>query len=352
MRKITGYISRTVFSAIVLTLLVFVALDFTFGVIDQLGKVRGGYTSKEALIYMALTVPRRLYELIPFACLIGCLVGLGILANSSELTVVRAAGVSVKRIAWMSLRPALAFIFLAAILGEYVAPYTEQMADNRRLFMRDNWERQTYNMWNREGTEFMHVTAVLPSGVIYGLTRYQFNDQRQLQSASFSKQAIYREEGYWQEENISISHISNTGISTETLASRRWDTPLKPNLLNILVMDPEDMSVSSLNYYVNYLHEQNLNPGNYALAFWQKFLQPLATMSLVLIAISFVFGPLRSVTMGQRIFTGVVFGVGFQLLQKLLGPASLVFGFTPALAVLIPIGICILVGVYLLNRAR
>src|SRR5688572_6845386 len=146
MHKITGYISRTVFGAIVLTLLVFVSLDFTFGVIDQLGKVRGGYTSKEALIYMALTVPRRLYELIPFACLIGCLVGLGILANSSELTVVRAAGVSVKRIAWMSLRPALAFIFLAAILGEYIAPYTEQMADNRRLMARDNWARQTYNM--------------------------------------------------------------------------------------------------------------------------------------------------------------------------------------------------------------
>ena len=352
MHKITSYISRTVFAAIFLTLLVFISLDFTFGVIDQLGKVKGGYTSREALVYMALTVPRRLYELIPYACLIGCLVGLGILANSSELTVIRSAGVSVKRIAWMSLRPALLFIVLAAILGEYVAPYTEQMADNRRLMARDNWARQTYNMWNREGNEFMHVKAVLPSGVVYGLTRYQFNDQRQLQSASYSKQAVYQDEGYWQEEDISISHITDTGITEEKLANRRWDTPLKPNLLNILVMDPEDMSVSSLNYYVNYLHQQNLNPGNYALAFWQKFLQPLATMSLVLIAISFVFGPLRSVTMGQRIFTGVVFGVGFQLMQKLLGPASLVFGFTPALAVLVPIGICILVGIYLLNRAR
>lgn len=352
MHRITGYISRTVFSAIALTLLVFISLDFTFGVIDQLGKVRGGYTTTEAFIYMALTVPRRLYELIPFACLIGCLVGLGILANSSELTVVRSAGVSVKRIAWMSLRPALLFIFLAVALGEYVAPYTEQMADNRRVLVRDNWVRATRNMWNREGNEYMHVNAVMPSGVIYGLTRYQFNEQHQLQVASFSKQAIYQEAGYWQEEDISISHISDSGITTETLPSRRWDTPLKPNVLNILVGDPEDMSVNSLNYYVNYLKKQNLNPGNYALAFWQKFLQPLATISLVLIAISFVFGPLRSVTMGQRIFTGIVFGVGFQLMQKLLGPASLVFGFSPAVAVLVPIGICILVGTYLLSRAR
>jgi lipopolysaccharide export system permease protein len=88
------------------------------------------------------------------------------------------------------------------------------------------------------------------------------------------------------------------------------------------------------------------------LAFWQKILQPAATASLVLIAISFVFGPLRSVTMGQRIFTGVVFGIGFVLLQRLLGPSSLVFGFPPLIAVMIPILLCVVLGMYLLSRAR
>lgn len=353
MRKITAYVSRTVFSAIALTLLVFISLDFIFSLIDQLGKVRGGYSSREALIYMLLTVPRRLYELIPYACLIGSLVGLGLLANSSELTVIRAAGVTVKRIAWMALRASLVFIVLAVILGEYVAPYTEQLADNRRLMMRDNWVRTTRNMWNREGNEFMHVQAVMPGGVIHGLTRYQFDERRQLVAASYTRQAIYHADGgYWQEQDVAISHIGDVGVSSETLPERRWDTPLKPQLLNILVMDPEDMSISNLGYYSNYLKEQNLSPGNYALAFWKKILQPLATISLVLIAISFIFGPLRSVTMGQRIFTGIVFGVGFQLLQKLMGPASLVFGFAPLLAVLIPIAICCGVGMYLLSRAR
>lgn len=108
----------------------------------------------------------------------------------------------------------------------------------------------------------------------------------------------------------------------------------------------------SLHYYTHYLQEQNLTASNYSLAFWQKLLQPLATASLVLIAISFVFGPLRSVTMGQRIFTGVVFGIVFVLLQKLLGPSSLVFGFPPLIAVMIPILACIALGIYLLRRAR
>jgi lipopolysaccharide export system permease protein len=352
MRKITAYISRTVFVAIALTLLVFVALDFIFGLISQLEKVTGAYTALEAFYYMALTVPRRLYDLIPYACLIGCLSGLGLLASTSELVIVRAAGVSVKRIAWIALRPALVFVMIALLLGEFVAPYTEQLADNRRAFLRHNAvQKVPQNMWNREGNEFMYVSAVLPSGVIYGLTRYKFNDEHLLKSASFTKEAVYQD-GYWQEKEVSITFLDKDQVRNEVLAERRWETPLTPNLFNLLVLAPEDISIRNLNYYTHYLEVQNLKASNYSLAFWQKILQPLATASLVLIAISFVFGPLRSVTMGQRIFTGVVFGIGFVLLQKLLGPSSLVFGFPPLIAVMIPILLCVALGIYLLRRAR
>ena len=352
MRKITAYVSRTVFFAIALTLLVFIALDFIFGLISQLEKVTGNYTALEAFYYMSLTVPRRLYDLIPYSCLIGCLAGLGLLASSSELTIVRAAGVSVKRIAWMALRPALIFIAIALLLGEFISPYTEQMAENRRHFLKYNITQQApQKVWNREGNEFMYVSAVMPDGIIYGLTRYKFNDQHQLETASFTKEAVFQN-GYWLEKEISVSVLGEDAVSNEVIPERRWETPLTPNLFNILVLEPEDISMRNLHYYTNYLEEQNLKASNYSLAFWQKLLQPIATASLVLIAISFVFGPLRSVTMGQRIFIGVVFGIGFLLLQKLLGPSSLVFGFSPLIAVMIPIILCSGLGVYLLNRAR
>lgn len=352
MRKITAYISRTVFVAIAMTLLVFISLDFIFGLIAQLENVTETYTALEAFYYMSLTVPRRLYDLIPYACLIGCLAGLGLLASSSELVVVRAAGVSVRRIAWMALRPAFIFIAIALLLGEFVSPYTEQMADNRRQFLRKNITQQApQKMWNREGNEFMYVSAVLPNGVIYGLTRYKFNEQHQLESASYTQQAVYRE-GYWQEQGISTTYMGENSLRNEVLAERRWDTPFTPNLFNILVLKPEDLSMRNLHYYVNYLEAQNLTANNYSLAFWQKILQPLASASLVLIAISFVFGPLRSVTMGQRIFSGIIFGVVFVLLQRLLGPSSLVFGFPPLVAVVIPILLCVALGLYLLKRAR
>lgn len=352
MDKITRYVSRTVFTAIALTLLVFLALDFIFGLISQLEKVTENYTAYEAFKYMVFTMPRRLYDYIPYSCLIGCLAGLGLLASSSELVVIRSAGVSVKRIAWMALRPALVFILIAMTVGEFVAPYTEQMADNRRNFLRyNNVQKAPQNMWNREGNEFMYVNAVLPNGVVYGLTRYYFNDQHQLESASFTRQAIYQD-NYWQEEDISITHLGKDSIRNEVVPARRWETNLTPNLFNILVLAPEDISLRNLHYYIDYLDKQNLSSSNYSLAFWQKSLQPLATAALVLVAISFIFGPLRSVTMGQRIFTGVVFGIVFVLLQKLLGPSSLVFGFPPLIAVMIPIALCVGLGVYLLNRAR
>jgi len=126
---------------------------------------------------------------------------------------------------------------------------------------------------------------------------------------------------------------------------------LKPELLSTVIMEPESLSITGLWQYTHYLAEQGLNNGRYWLAFWVKVLQPLVTAALVLMAISFIFGPLRSVTLGQRVFTGVVIGFVVRISQDLLGPASLVFGFSPLLAVLIPAGACALAGFWLLRRA-
>jgi len=376
MRKINRYIASSVTGAVSMVLLVIMALLLIAAVVDEVGSLRGDYNMSEMLIYVMLTMPRRLYEIIPFACLIGCLIGLGILANSSELVVMRAAGVSVKRITWMVMKPLFWFVLAGVLLGEFVTPYTDQVAESRRAIalQKVSDEARRGSMWNREGNEFMHFNAVLPNGVLYGVTRYKFDEERNLTETSFSRQAIYQG-GYWQEEDIVVTRFEQPdtradaraesnetasltiddreiGTSSEKIFTRRWETPLSPGLLNIVVADPQALSIRSLLYYIEYLKEQNLVSSDYGLAFWQKLLQPLATASLIVIAISFIFGPLREVTMGQRIFTGVVFGVVFRLSQDLLGPSSVVFGFPPIIAVLAPIVFCLLMGVYLLNRTR
>lgn len=381
MRKINRYIASAVTGAVSMVLLVIMALLLIAAFVDEIGSLRGDYDMREMLIYVMLTMPRRLYEIIPFACLIGCLIGLGILANSSELVVMRAAGVSVRRITWMVMKPLFWFVLAGVLLGEFVTPYADQVAESRRAIalQKVSDEARRGSMWNREGNEFMHFNAVLPNGILYGVTRYKFDEERNLTETSFSRQAIYQG-GYWQEEDIVVTRFQQPdtnadaraelnamaalpidehevdereiGTSSEQIFTRRWETPLSPGLLNIVVADPQALSIRSLRYYIEYLREQNLASSDYGLAFWQKLLQPLATASLVVIAISFIFGPLREVTMGQRIFTGVVFGVVFRLSQDLLGPSSVVFGFPPIIAVLAPIVFCLLLGVYLLNRAR
>lgn len=352
MRKITRYVSMSVFGATALTLFVFIALFFIFTLIEQLQGLRGNYTALEALINVVLRIPTYLNVLIPFSCLIGCLVGLGALATSSELVIVRAAGVSTKRIVWMALRPTIVFMLVQFLIGEYVAPYSEQMAVNRKAIAQGSSVKQSQQkLWNHETNEFMHFNAVLPSGVIYGLSRYQLNDEHRLVAASFSKQAIYQGD-HWQEEDVAITHVEQDSTSVENILSRRWDTQLTPDLLNVLVLDPDSLSIRNLYYYTNYLHDQHIENNDYSLAFWKKALEPLATISLVLIAISFIFGPLRGVSMGQRVFSGVMVGLVFLIAQRLFGPSSLVFGFPPVLAVLCPIIICISIGLFLLRKAR
>lgn len=352
MRKITRYVSMSVFGATALTLFVFIALFFIFTLIEQLQGLRGNYTALEALINVVLRIPTYLNILIPFSCLIGCLVGLGALATSSELVIVRAAGVSTKRIVWMALRPTIVFMLVQFLIGEYVAPYSEQMAVNRKAIAQGSSVKQSQQkLWNHETNEFMHFNAVLPSGVIYGLSRYQLNDEHRLVAASFSKQAIYQGD-HWQEEDVAITHVEQDSTSVENILSRRWDTQLTPDLLNVLVLDPDSLSIRNLYYYTNYLHDQHIENNDYSLAFWKKALEPLATISLVLIAISFIFGPLRGVSMGQRVFSGVMVGLVFLIAQRLFGPSSLVFGFPPVLAVLCPIIICISIGLFLLRKAR
>ncbi len=353
MQKLNRYIARNVIGAVMVVLLVFVSLDTIAAIVDQIGSLVNNYDMTEALIYVAITMPNRIYEFIPFSALVGCLLGLGMLASSSELVVMRAAGVSVLSISWAVIKPVLFVVFIGILLGEYVTPLTEQLSESRKDIKRGvpTALQTQHGLWNREGDEFMHFNAVQPNGRLFGITRYHFNENKELISSSFAETAIYQG-GYWQEENIAETLFEGNGTSRRSFPIRRWDNDLSPKVLNVLVLDPSALSILNLWSYTHYLDSQGLDSREYQLSFWRKVFQPLGTLSLVLIAVSFVFGPLRQVTMGFRIFTGVIFGVVFRTLQDLLGPASLVFGFSPLVAVLLPIALCLIVGTTLLIRNR
>lgn len=352
MRRLDRYIGSTVFLAIIAVLGVISGLALLFAFIDELNDISGAYTLWSAASYVVLTAPQRIYDMLPMAALIGCLVGLGTLASNSELTVIRAAGVSIRRIVWAVMKPMLVLMLIGLLVGEYVAPWTSSMAQANRALAQSVGKAQSskHGLWHRQGNEFIHVNAVQPGGKLVGVTRYVFDDKQRLLGSSFARQALYQD-GYWQLEDIVYTDLQERSSSIKQAYTERWDVEISPQLLNTVVMEPDNLPISGLWQYAHYLQEQGLNANQYWLAFWVKVLQPLVTAALVLMAISFVFGPLRSVTLGQRVFTGVVVGFVFRIAQDLLGPASLVFGFAPIVAVILPALICAGFGFWLLRRA-
>ncbi|MGI9276859.1 MAG: LPS export ABC transporter permease LptG [Endozoicomonas sp.] len=351
MRKLDWYIAKNVLAGMMLVLIVLVLLESLFSFLGQLDDVRGNYQSIDVAIYTVMMMPKKIYEFIPVSALIGCLAGLGSLASNSELVVMRAAGVSLWRMVWAVMKPALVMILLGTLMGEYVAPVSEQVAETQRRIARSSTGAYTgEGVWHREGNEYMYFNAVEPNGVLYGVSRYVFDDEMKIQESLHAERAIFQKD-HWLLEGVRRSRFDGEKFVTETSMIEPWETSLTTTLLKVVVVKPDGLSISGLKTYTDYLNEQGLDTGEYDLAFWSKALQPLSIFSLVLVGISFVFGPLRSVNMGTRIFYGVITGVAFMIGQSLLGPSSLVFGFPPIIAVLFPVLLCISAGAVMLRRA-
>ena len=353
MNLLNRYIAQHIFAAVIMTLVVIVGLNTVSETIDQLGRLEAQYQVLQALQYVVTRLPAMIYNNIPFACLLGCLFGLGSLASNSELVVIRAAGVSILSIVFSVLKPVAIIMIFGLVLGQYIAPVTEQVAESRKALARygDRGFVTTGGVWTREGNTFLHFSVVQPNGVLYGVSHFEFNSENQMTSAKYSDRATFQG-SHWMLEGVVETVLSEDKADVLEHDVLRWESEITPELLSVVAMSPESLPMTGLWKYAQYLAEQGQNNGEYLMAFWKKVLQPLSTFGLVLVAISFVFGPLRSVTMGFRIFVGAIFGIAFQTSQDMLGPASLVFGVAPIYATLVPAIICIAIGSIMLSRVR
>lgn len=351
MNILERYIFRQVASSVFAVLLVILGLDVLIAFLDQMSNLNDHYTLSGAVHYVTWTMPRRLYEFVPLGTLVGVMIGLGMMASQSELTVMRAAGVSTTRILMTVFKPVMLMAVIGLLLGQWIAPVTEQRAQSvRAIAMAGGGSYSANGVWHKEGSTFIFINAVESGEKIHGITRYEFAHDLQLTRSSYARYGEYHQ-GAWVLEDILETRIYANQITTETLTEERWQSGLTPELLSIVVVEPVDLSISGLWDYSNYLTQQGVSADVYLQAFWAKLLQPLSIAALVLVGISFVFGPLRSVPIGQRIVTGVILGLVFKFAQDLLGPASSVYGFPPLLATLMPIVVCAIGGGYLLKRA-
>lgn len=350
LRKLDRYIGQQVLLSILVVMLIVVGLDFLFRVIDETSELNERYTLLVMLVYAALNMPAAFYEFLPLGCLVGCLLGLGSLASGSELTVMRASGVSVWRLVRMVLRPILLLALMAVMLGEYVAPYTGALSESIRA---EHLNRGTISartgVWHREGGEYIHINVVTPNGDIQGVTRFELTPESQLNFSSYAQSGHY-EEGVWQLKDVVETRFLDNQTQSEHYSTQPWRIELTPQRLKVLMVKPKEMSTSELYRYSEYLDEQELDNDRYMQSFWRKVFQPLAIIGLVLVAVSFIFGSLRSVSTGQRIITGVVIGMAFKISQDVLAPVSSLYSIDPVWSALVPILICMTFGGWLIKR--
>jgi lipopolysaccharide export system permease protein len=334
-----------------MTLLVLASLAAFFSFLGQLSDLSDTFGVWQAAEYVILTLPRRAYELFPTSVLLGSLLGLGALASNSELIVMRAAGLSVSRIAWSVIKSGVLLMLVAILLGEVIGPPGEQYAQTMRAAAQSKSIslQGDYGFWARDGSRFVHIRKVLPGTRLEDISIYEYNDNHELLSVTKADSARY-EHNKWLLTDIKQSKISVEGVSTSSLENTFWESLLKPEVLDVLPVAPENLSARSLHQYVEHLQINNLDSRRYELAFWVKLVTPLSALVMLIVAMPFVFGPLRSTGTGLRILIGVLVGMGFFLLNQGLNQVGLVYGFNPLLSAITPSVLFAIVGMIALKR--
>jgi len=354
MRLLDRYIFKTVFISIIGVLGVIIMLD-TFGdfirELDEIG--RGNYTFLEAVIFTALTTPTAIYEFLPLSVLLGAIIGLGVLSTTSELTVMMASGISLLRIIGSVMQVGIMLMLISVVIGEFVVPHAEQYAENRRsLAIADQITlKSKHGFWARDGLSFINIRSVKSGGVLGDIYIFEMDENHQQRVATYAEEAVY-EDGKWTLRNISQSRISEAGVERTRSTSADWSTLLDPGLIDVVVVDPDHLSAQALNRYIEYLENNGLESERYKLAFWVKITTPLSVAVMLLLAVPFVFGPLRSVTIGLRIMVGFMVGLVFHLMNQGFAQLGIVYDMSALLSAGLPMLLFFFISLLMIQRVR
>jgi lipopolysaccharide export system permease protein len=352
-RIVAKHVTKTTILAMLGTTLVLSFLQVLFTYLGELGSLKPNYTAWQAFLYVMWGAPRYLYEILPVAALIGSVLGLGALASNSELIVMRSVGISLWRIVGWVMRAALLLIVLSFVLSEWVIPYTNEKAQNIKTQRSVAAMGEVKGYWSREGQRFIYIDYANSQGQLRNIQTIDFDQDYRLQSFVIAQQGQFLKEGQWSLQKSHQVDLLAQGNAIKTNHDQQTLTlALQPKYVHMVTLDPEDLSPSQLVSFMGYMREYSQVPKTYELAFWQKVSSPLGLITLVLLACSFIFGPLRQQSMGFRLVIALFTGLGFFYLQDFLGYASLVYAPSPAWFVLIPILLMFGVGSYLLYRAR
>ena len=363
MKTLGRYLAKEVVLSALLVLAALLMLWVFYDMLAELGSLKALNTA-QFLILVAATVPNHLYELIPVAALIGTLFALAQLASNSEYAVMRTSGVSTMQVAGVLLSVSLVAAGFVFVIGEYVVPQAEKLIVRVRAFSgaRPLVARAfDSGFWFKDGNTFINIGSVLPDGALKTVRVFEYADGTNLARTLFAEGATFQGGQVWNLDKVTETTFAEgtgagvgasfaPGVTIQQQAQRVWNTVLTPNMLSVLQIAPERLSIAGLWEYITHLQNNQQDSRRFEVALWGKFFYPLATCVLMLLALPFAQIQQRSAGIGTRIFVGILLGLVFIVCNRLFSYLALLHEWPPFLGAILPGIIFLTAGAVMLYR--
>ena len=354
MSLLSGYLMRTIILSTLLVMMVLLSLGALFEFIGQLEDVKGSYGIPEAMSYTLLRLPQLSFEMLPIAVLIGSLLGLGGLANNSELVVMRTAGLSVARLAGMVALSGLVLMVFTALIGEFIGPPLDYYARTMRNEARFGQENREMGKaaWVKDGPVIFHLEHVNSDNEFGGIYIFRFNEDNTIKSIGRAENAIIDESDEWRLENFRESRFKDGAVESVESSIAMESFNVDSDLLGVTLVKPISLSGRGLLNYIRYLKRNDLSADRYETELWSRVSSTVTVIIMPVLALAFVFGSLRSAGAGSRLMIGVLIGLGYFLASEMTANSGVVFGFDPAIVTWMPSIALLLVTTLALSRVR
>lgn len=354
MKIIDRYIRRALLSGVFITMALLLPLIGFLLLADELDNVGvGKYSLGDVFLVIGFSLPRYAHQIFPIGGLIGSLLGLGGLANHGELNAMRAVGISLHRIILSVLKAGLIVALCSLFINEIIVPISEDKASDLRanLLSEHSAIKTLYGFWARDGNTFVNIREIMPEGRLRNLYIYKFDNTRHLISSTHAVSATYNNQTKaWELATINTSYISDDGVTIEQKSTMLWPSLIDPGMLSLLVINPQILPIWVLYRYMRFMQANGLNITTYQAMFWSKLANPLVTMVMIALAVPLLFGNLRRVGTGQRIFVGVLLGIAFYILDTIASRLAITMELNPIIAAFAPSFLCLIGTFWIMRR--
>ncbi len=344
MRIYERYFARQIYLAFIFILFAFSGLFFFFDLVNELNTVgHGNYKFTLAVLRVALQTPSRFYEIIPVAALISAIYVFAQMAAASEFTIFRVSGLLTGTALRSLLKIGIPLVLVTYIIGEVVGPYADQLSERVRLealgssvssnFQSGVWVKDTLTAKENgeQVTRFVNVGTLNPDTTIADVRIYEFDSKFRLTNVRIAKSGVYEPPGHWKLTGVTDTQLapppatvdpgdalnSVYGAKQVSLPSYSLRSELTPQILSVLLVSPDRMSMFNLFRYIQHLTENHQDTQRYQIAFWRKILYPFAVFVMLILSLPFAYLHTRAGVVGVKVFGGIMIGMSFQLLNTL-----------------------------------